>query len=193
MPVVNGEVCYEGIGEASRQQVQRYAFWVCMLSGACGHTYGANGIWQVNTREKPYGPSPHGMAWGDTPWEEAHQLPGSAQLGLAKRILERYPWWRFEPHPEWVEPHWSKDSYFQPFAAGIPGQVSVIYLLKFTSGKVVVKGLQTGVSYRALLFNPTNGEEHPLGPAEPDANGDWVLRDHALPLYQDWLLVLERG
>jgi hypothetical protein len=193
MPVVNGEVCYEGIGDASREQVQRYAFWVCVLSGACGHTYGANGIWQVNTMQKPYGPSPHGMAWGNTPWEEAHQLPGSTQVGLAKMLLERYAWWRFEPHPEWVEPHWSKDSYFQPFAAGIPGEVTVIYLLRFTGGKVVVKGLQTGVSYRASLFNPTNGEEYPLGTAEPDANGDWALRDHALPLYQDWLLVLERA
>lgn len=104
MPVVEGEVCYEGIGEASRQEVQRMMFWACWLNGAKGFTYGANGIWQVNTREKPYGASPHGMAWGDTPWEEAYCLPGSAQLGMAKRLLERYEWRRIEPHPEWVEP-----------------------------------------------------------------------------------------
>lgn len=64
-PVIDGEVCYEGIGEASRQEVQRMMFWVCMLSGACGHTYGANGVWQVNGKDVPYGPSPHGMAWGE--------------------------------------------------------------------------------------------------------------------------------
>ena len=75
MPVINGEVCYEGIGEACRQEVQRLMFWTCLLSGAAGHTYGANGIWQVNTRETPFGPSPHGLAWGNTPWEEAYQLP----------------------------------------------------------------------------------------------------------------------
>ncbi|MCD6335811.1 MAG: DUF4038 domain-containing protein [Candidatus Latescibacteria bacterium] len=79
MPVINGGVCYEGIGEACRQEVQRFMFWVCVLNGATGHTYGANGIWQVNTREKPYGASPHGMAWGNTPWEDAYQLPGSAR------------------------------------------------------------------------------------------------------------------
>ena len=52
MPVIDGEVCYEGIGEACRQEVQRLMFWACVLNGACGHTYGANGIWQVNTRRE---------------------------------------------------------------------------------------------------------------------------------------------
>ena len=89
-------------------------FWTCMLSGAAGHTYGANGIWQVNTRGKPYGPSPHGMSWGNTPWEDAYQLPGRRQLGLAKRLLERFQWWRFEPHPEWVAPHWTAEIAFLP-------------------------------------------------------------------------------
>jgi len=199
LPVIDSEVCYEGIGDASRQQVQRNAFWMSMLSGACGHTYGANGIWQVNTMEKPYGPSPHGMAWGNTPWEEAYQLPGSAQVALGKKLLERYEWWRFESHPEWVEPHWTQENYFQPFAAGIPGKVVVIYLPKFLWAQLVVKGLQPGVAYRAFLFNPANGEERPIGMAEPDANGDWVLqsedpsgpRYHILPLYQDWVVVLD--
>src|SRR5262249_47320429 len=111
MPVLVGEVCYEGIMEASRQEVQRFMFWSSMLDGAAGHTYGANGIWQVNSREQPYGPSPHGRSWGDTPWEDAYRLPGSGQLGLAKQLLMRYPWWRFEPHPEWVEPRWNKQNY----------------------------------------------------------------------------------
>ena len=83
MPVVDGEVCYEGIVEASRQEIQRFMFWACMLSGAAGHTYGANGIWQVNRAEQPYGPSPHGTSWGDTPWKEAYRLPGSTQSAWA--------------------------------------------------------------------------------------------------------------
>ena len=85
MPVLVGEVDYEGIQEASRQEVQRFLFWSCMLSGASGHTYGANGIWQVNTIAKPYGNSPHGHSWGDTPWEVAYQLPGSKISVWARR------------------------------------------------------------------------------------------------------------
>lgn len=44
LPVVNGEVCYEGILADSREEIQRLMFWSCLLSGAAGHTYGANGI-----------------------------------------------------------------------------------------------------------------------------------------------------
>jgi hypothetical protein len=191
LPMLNGEVCYEGIGEACRQEVQRFMFWACVLSGACGHTYGANGVWQVNTREKPFGPSPHGMAWGHTPWEDAFQLPGSGQLGLAKRLLERYEWWRFEPHPEWVEPHWSKDKYLLPYAAGIPAEVRIMFLPSFTP-TLTVKGIELATSYRAFLVNPVDRSEHDLGAVKPDDQGDWRIPLARLPIYQDWLLVLER-
>lgn len=199
MPVLNGEVNYEGIGEACRQEVQRLMVWTCLLSGACGHTYGANGIWQVNTRARPYGPSPHGMAWGNTPWEDACRLPGSAQAGLARRVLERYPWWRFTPHPEWVDPHWTAEAYNAPYAAGIPGEVRVIYLPEFPWGPVTLKGLEPGHAYRVSLVNPVTGEETAVGTATGDAGGDWPLQRRkrgnrlpfSFPLCQDWVVVLE--
>ena len=190
MPVVNGEVCYEGIGESCRQEVQRLMFWACVLSGACGHTYGANGIWQVNTRRRPYGPSPHGMGWGDTPWEDAVHLPGSRQIGVAKRLLERYEWWRFEPHPEWVEPSWCEDDYFAPYAAGIPGRARIIFWpLRWSLP--FVKNLEEGLVYRAFLFNPADGSEHDLGAAKANGKGEWHLPLKMQPIYQDWVLVLE--
>ncbi|MBN1581829.1 MAG: DUF4038 domain-containing protein [Anaerolineae bacterium] len=196
MPVIDAEVCYEGIGEASRQEVQRLMFWVCMLNGAAGHTYGANGIWQINTPEQPYGPSPHGLAWGNTPWPEAMRLPGSRQVGLSKRLLERYEWWRFEPHPEWVDPHWDESDYFRAYAAGIPGQLRVVFWPStFSSG--LIKHIEPGVPYRAFLFNPVNGDELPLDAVVPDENGDWALPIgnagwRVMPLFQDWVLVMER-
>lgn len=189
LPVLNSEVCYEGIGEASRQEVQRFMFWVCMLAGACGHTYGANGIWQVNTREVPYGPSPHGMSWGNTPWEEAYQLPGSTQVGLGKQLLQRYEWQRIEPHPEWVEPHATAENEYVPYCGGIPGVVRFIFLPSGVWG-VTVKGIEADRCYRAFLFNPTNGQEQEMGTVAPDEGGNWRLPPRP-PIYQDWVLVLE--
>ncbi len=189
LPVLNSEVCYEGIGEASRQEVQRFMFWVCMLAGACGHTYGANGIWQVNTREVPYGPSPHGMSWGNTPWEEAYQLPGSTQVGLGKQLLQRYEWQRIEPHPEWVEPHATAENEYAPYCGGIPGVVRFIFLPSGVWG-VTVKGIETDHRYRAFLFNPANGQEQEIGAVNPDEGGTWKLPPRP-PIYQDWVLVLE--
>ncbi|MBN2452512.1 MAG: DUF4038 domain-containing protein, partial [Lentisphaeria bacterium] len=190
LPVINSEVCYEGIGACCREEVQRLMFWAGVLSGTCGHTYGANGIWQLNSAEEPYGPSPHGMSWGHTPWREAAQLPGSRQLGLARRLLERYEWWRFEAHPEWVRPHWTEEDYQLPYAGGIPGTVRIVYA-PLAWGKPTMTGLEAGAHYHACLFDPVTGEETPLGAVDPAADGRWELPCPRLPIYQDWVIVLE--
>ena len=190
MPVINSEVCYEGIGEGCRQEVQRLMFWASVLNGAAGHTYGANGIWQLNTRDKPYGRSPHGGNWGNTPWEDAYQLPGSGQLGACKRLLERYAWWQFEPHREWVEPHWTKEIYDAPFAAGIPGEVRIVYTPLYWQ-EPTIKMLEPCSRYRAYMFNQIDGTETDFGEVTPDANGDWLLPRSKHPFYQDWVFVLE--
>ena len=187
MPVLIGEVCYEGIQEASRQEVQRFMFWSALLGGTAGHTYGANGIWQVDTREKPYGLSPHGHSWGGPPWEIAAQLPGSGQLGLAKGLLTRYSWWKLEPNPELITPHWSKEDYWKPFAAEIPGETVIAFMPSSHSG-TALHNLK-GSSYRAFFFNPTDGTEVALGNITPDASGSWRIAE--VPIFQDWVVVLE--
>lgn len=194
MPVVNGEVCYEGILEGSRQEIQRFMFWSCMLCGAAGHTYGAQGIWCVNTRRQPFGPSPWGASWGDTPWEDAYRLPGSSHVGVGKRLLERYEWWRFEAHQDWIEPSASDNDYLKPYGAGIPGQVRVFYfprpILPWSGRPFVIRQLETGVNYEAVFFDPKNGREYRAGRVEANAGGDWEVP--LPPIGQDWVLVLER-
>src|SRR5579863_1523360 len=187
MPVLIGEVCYEGIQEASRQEVQRFMFWSAILSGAGGHTYGANGIWQVNTREKPYGLSPHGHSWGGPAWDIATALPGSGQLGMAKALLMRYSWWKVEPRPELIEPRWSKEDYWKPFAGHIPGQAIIGFTPAAYSG-ATFHNLKPG-SYRAFFFNPADGRETEIGNITPNADGSWKIAE--VPIFQDWVVVLE--
>ncbi|MEW6356347.1 MAG: DUF4038 domain-containing protein [Planctomycetota bacterium] len=188
MPTVVGEVCYEGIMGGSWEDVQRFAFWASMLSGAVGYTYGANGIWQLNRPDDPFGNSPHGTSWGGPDWQEAWRLPGSQQVALGKELLERYEFWKFEPHPEWVEPHATKEDYYQPYAAGIPGTVRVIYIPP-TWSRVAVAGLEGGRDYRAYYFNPRNAEEVDLGDVHGDSSGRWAAPP--APIRQDWVLVIE--
>ncbi len=193
MPVLVDEVNYEGILHDTHDEVQRLAYWASMLSGAFGFTYGANGIWQVNTKTVPYGASPHGGNWGITPWEEAYQLPGSTQLGLAKRLLERFPWWEFEPHQDWIEPSGSDSNMGLGFAAGIPGVVRLFYLygaIHPRGSTPRVKNLEQNVKYEAFFWNPTDGEEYPLGAVVPDNQNQWEVP--LPPFYKDWILVLER-
>lgn len=189
MPVINGEVTYEGIMESCREEVQRLMFWASVLNGTCGHTYGANGIWQVNREGKPFGPSPHGRSWGDRPWDEAMDLPGSAQLGRYRGLLSRWEWWRIEPHPEWVEPRWSEDEYMLPYAGGIPGELRIIYLLNATPAPTI-RRLERGARYHAHLVNPSTCAEQELGTATGNEDGDWPVPQ--IEVRRDWLVVLER-
>jgi hypothetical protein len=194
MPVVVGEVSYEGILHDSGAEMQRLVYWSAVLSGASGYTYGANGIWQVNARARPYGPSPHGASWGNTPWEDAYRLEGSTQVGLARRLLERYEWWRFEPHPEWTDPSGSPEKIGAPFAAGIPGIVRVIYFYSPTqpwSSTTQVCRLEDGLQYQAYFWDPRTGQEYPLGEVKASSDGNWLIPIQ--PEMKDWVLVLERA
>ena len=128
-----------------------------MLSGAAGYSYGANGIWQVDRSDRPYGASPHGTSWGGRPWDEAAALPGAAQVGAGKRVLERFPWWRCEPHPEWAEPHQHAGNRHLAYAAGIPGELRILYLPCELSDPVIVCGLEAGLAYAARTGAPGDG------------------------------------
>lgn len=102
LPVIDGEPCYEMLGDSLITAWPRRAFWTCLMSGACGHTYGANGIWQCNQPGQPHGNSPWGGGYGKITWEESMNLPGSSHVALGKQLLTQYPWPRFRPHPEWA-------------------------------------------------------------------------------------------
>lgn len=189
MPVVNGEVAYEALNGRIPADIPRLMCWACLLSGAAGHTYGANGIWQLNRKGEPYGNSPHGGNYGPIPWDEAMGLPGSAQVGLAGKLLSALPFEKFEPHPEWARPAKpTTEKFLIPYAAGVPGTVRVIYVP--TPEPIGVRGLEAGYSVRR--FDPVTGKNTEMGPAAPDASGTWPA---AAPegCEHDWVLVLTRS
>jgi hypothetical protein len=190
IPVVPGEVVFEGIGWQNWQNTQRLVFWGSMLTGAAGFCYGANGIWQFNRKEEPFGKSPQGTTWGGDPWDVAMNYAGSAQVGIGKKFLEKYPYWRIEPHPEWITPAKAPDSIdLPPFSAGIPGELRLVYRRNSYRGESVA-ALEQGVKYRAFWFDPVSGDHYPLGRVEAGADGSWKIP--RTPGTWDFVLVLER-
>ncbi len=97
MPTLDGEASYEMLMDRIQPEWPRAMFWLCMMNGAAGHTYGANGIWQCNRKEQPHGKSPHGGTYGTISWDDAMRLPGSRQIGLAKAFIASLPWTKLEP------------------------------------------------------------------------------------------------
>lgn len=196
MPVINGECVYESILGSSWQDVQRFAIWSCVLSGAAGHTYGAaEGCWQIHHRGQPSFRFTSDV-WGEyEDWRDIAAFPGSGQMQWCRRLLEHYEWWRFEPHPEWLATEDAGDRLragFAPRSAGIPATVRVIYLPPPSySGwrrTAAVAGLEPNVPYHAFFFDPRSGDQHDLGPVVAQS-GTWTS-PHP-PNMQDWVLVLE--
>lgn len=204
-PVINGEVCYEGIMGSNWQDTQRLMFWTHLLSGAAGHTYGNLSIAVFSSREEPN----RGMTrCDDNVWEDTYDLPGSRQVGLGKRLLERFAWHEMAAHPEWVHPHWTPGEYLLPYAAGVPGKFRIYYFPSHAYlppqdangcwsrmyARVTLRGLEDGVAYRAFFFNPRTGVDSPPFPVRA-TDGEFVLDGgvaaNPMPTREDWVLVLE--
>ena len=191
-PVLCGEACYEGHMQTNFQYIQRHMFWSFMLSGAAGHTYGAAGIWHAGIE----GDTGHTGMWGQeydwTTWKEGMNYPGSTQVGIGKKLLEKYPWSRFESHPEWVEDG--------SFAAGIPGEVRIIYMPRrniYNWTGPVVKNLDPSVNWQVFYFDPATGRKFDQGIIKAIAGPENETNDPTefqknVPSPQDWVLVLEK-
>jgi len=187
-PVLCGEACYEGHMQTNFQYIQRHMFWSFVLSGAAGHTYGAAGVWQASVDGDP-GITP---VYDLTTWKEGMNYPGSSQLGLGKKLLEKYPWSRFESHPEWTEA--------DCFAAGIPDEVRIIYLPRrniYNWSGPAVKNLDPSVNWYVYYFDPATGRKFDQGTIKSSAKADDKTAKPVgfkknVPSPQDWVLVLER-
>lgn len=184
MPVLSGESRYEAleIRPTLGAKEAREAFWAHLLNSGCaGHTYGANGIWQVNRPDQRYGPSPGGNDWGGTPWSDAMRLPGSTHLAHAKRFLLTLPWHGLAPAPDLFTG-----------ATSAAATADRRCLLAFsTEGRSVVASLaELPGAATARWFDPTSGAlqvagnspfpnaaTHEFAPPGRNAAGDvdWVL------------------
>jgi hypothetical protein len=194
IPVLNAEVNYEGILGGSKDEVQRYLFWANLLEGACGFTYGAQGIWAMNDRNAPY----HGStgSWGDGFWQDAMHAPGSGHVGLGARILRTFPWWRLRPSEETAA---VSEGHSFSLVGRIPGELVVAYLpcncLPLDAlgnqrnwGRPFPIRIESDASYTATYLNPRTGERIPIGEVVAE-KGSW--QPPVKPTMEDWVLMME--
>jgi hypothetical protein len=183
---------------ASLQNTQRFLFWSNILSGTSGHSYGTDGIWTFRSEENYMGWLGR---WTMDKWQDGMNLPGSYQIGLGKKFLEKYQWQKFKPHPEWIIPHSDKKNLYYPYCAGIKGVVRFIYIpgiylqkrvLDFSEIKVT--DIEKNSDYIAFFFNPRNGDTLERQNVEPDRNGNWSPKKYGWfnwPSMEDWVLIME--
>jgi hypothetical protein len=99
-PLVVGEIGYEKQVGENYEDYQRAAFWLAMLNGAAGFTYGNISMADAYRADQPF----HRTQLSLYTWDEAMHFPGATQIAIGAALLKQYPWWEISPHPEWVTP-----------------------------------------------------------------------------------------
>lgn len=212
MPVVNGESRYEALEinpEVTTADV-RQAFWAHLLNSGCaGHTYGANGVWQVNREGADFGNSPTGRNWGTTPWRQAMQLAGSSQLARAKALLLTLPWHRLEPVAlpaistlrRFLKRHLklelSPSRFQQPVAAAATpdGALAIFYFLNakpIALADIAQEHFSQPVD--AFWLDPANGQTATIGDLQKTLQGDKPFGPpgHNSADDTDWVLIVQQ-
>ena len=202
-PFIEGECFYEfcstleenGTRLCTDDMVRRVAY-TAMQCGACGYTYGAQGIWDC-IWEKPETDGPISVfnRFG-IPWYQAVDGPGAVQMGYMRRFYE-------ENHFEEMSPIFAaaispfgissdESSYptmFDPLAtANVDRSRAIIYYNEHTRGGCHISGL-LATSYTAWWFNPRNGQKTPAVQEFIPDSGSWDAPPR--PDANDWLLVIE--
>lgn len=150
LPFINLEPWYEGILGDFGPADQRHAFWACILSGAKGHSYGANGIWQMSSTNDPF--LTH---WGISNWREAIKYAGAKQLGLAKKWLMKIPWWELVPAQQRLITSASLATLNQPILSEIKDSHLLIYLpLKRPRQSYKVGNFKRHKTYNVRYISP---------------------------------------
>lgn len=119
--MINLEPWYEGILGNFDEYYQRIAFWLCVLSGAKGYSYGAHGIWQMANKDNFM------RHWGKSDWRKSIKFQGAEQLGKSAEFLKNYPWWEIMPDFGIINPSWSSDNPYNPVAAAVGNNHIFIY------------------------------------------------------------------
>jgi Protein of unknown function (DUF4038) len=187
---MNGECAFEGMHGGAGPKTQRRIFWTAVLSGAPGHAYGSDSMWQMNRRGQPFGPSSSGHTWGNSPWEEAMHWEGSCHVGVGRRVVERLgDWWRVEPRTGWVTPALEENPNVGAVAAEIPDDCRLYYFPSVTPWlQHTLTQLDAHGRYRATWYSPLDGQQYDAGIVT--ANEQGVAPRPAAPILHDWVLAL---
>lgn len=197
-PFVEGESMYEfcstleenGSRLCTADMVRRVSY-TAIQSGACGYTYGAQGIWD-SVWEKPEKPDPFNIfnRFG-IPWHEAIDGVGAVQMGYMKRFYEEEHFETLLPVPSYDSTFFgtsttTKKDMFSPLAtADAERRHILVYYNEHTRGGCRIE-VPHADPFHGAWFDPRTGERKALAaPVQPKdgyvdcpdrtSSGDWML------------------
>jgi len=194
-PTLDGEPRYERIptgfyfaGSDPKDRFDDYdsrqaAYW-SVLSGACGHTYGNNNIWQMYSQK-------HTPIIGATiPWFEAMDHPGAFQMGILKKLFTARPFQILAPNKNIILDGPDTGGAKIKAALANDGSYAIVYSPrgeKFTLDISLLKADKL----REIWFDPRYGEEHKI-----HTSGTKGIQTYTPPTSgrgNDWILIIEKA
>lgn len=182
-PVIDLETTYpelvilKGMKPGNDDHARRSAYWA-VFSGAFGHTYGHNSIWQM------YAPGRKPVLNARSDWSQALQAPSATQMGYLRGLIESRPFLTQSPDQSLLANGGGEDL---ERAAALRGDgYALIYTPVGRPLRVRLDKL-TGQQVKAWWFDPRTGQPRAIGqfprqgereftpPGAPGVGNDWVL------------------
>jgi hypothetical protein len=189
-PCMDGAACYEdhavnwdaANGYFDDHDSRKTAYWA-LFAGAHGHTYGANGVFQFWKGEG------EGDRFGvRLRWEEALALPGAAQMGLVRRLIESRPMLSRVPDQALLASDPGTGGEHVRATRGADGAYAFVYTPTGRSFAVDL-GMISGDTVEATWYDPRTGEVRPAG-TRPTMGAETFAPPTSGPK-DDWILVLD--
>jgi hypothetical protein len=191
-PTMDAEPAYEDHpvrGDQTKTQwfdewdVRKLCYWG-LFAGACGHTYGTHSVWAMwdGKSRKP--------ADQRTPWPEAIKLPGSAQVGHAKRLLESRPLAGRMPDQGLLESSEGEGAEHVRVLRAGDGSWAMIYSASVNKFRLKIDRLNAK-KLRATWWDPRSGKNESTF---SDIENSGAVREFTPPSSgdaKDWVLVLD--
>ncbi len=182
------EINYEGIFRDNHDSVQRLSFWSAILGGSKGFGYGANGIWQVNQKDAPFGASPSGASWGDIAYLDAINFKGAKDIAKSKEFLEDFEWWELKG-ADILRPN--SNSPKSPICATINNSIYLVYLYEpiapWDRGYSLVN-LDKKYSFEYYFYSPNTHLKSETKTITTNSSGE--LKIPTPPSLDDYIFVL---
>lgn len=188
-PSLDGEPRYENIinglkkkGPRINAHQVRKAAYNAILSGAAGHTYGANGVFQF------WRPGVKNRWTPEVPWQKALDFPGAEQVGLMKSLMVSHAWRSLEPDPDVVLSGCGKRGTYTPAARSSDRQFACVYIPEAQTVTIDMACIN-GAGVIASWFDPRTGTVTPIG--EFPASGRQTFSTVGADGDPDYVLLLE--
>ncbi|MFS0727535.1 DUF4038 domain-containing protein [Paenibacillus sp. 1P07SE] len=197
-PVLHSEGWYEGHGREERvggAYDVRWQAWVATLSGSCGQTYGAEGVWPFYDPDRPDYPIPYDT-FDALSWQRGIALPGSQYFKPYRAFFESIAWWELIPRRNWVlrnDSHPPLTDLTTPYCAAIVNRLYVVYIPRGNADSHLHLLHLGAKEYDAFWYDPRQGEYARAGTGKAldvKGTGSWPVP--AAPDNEDWVLLLAR-